>query len=67
MIARAFQGLAGAIVGVLSFAIVADTVSPEKKGEFMAFLSASFTCGMLTGPVLGGLLYYLPDAFFFIM
>lgn len=57
VIARAFQGLSGAIVGVLSFALVADTASPEKMGEYMAFLSASFTWGMIMGPVLGGIMY----------
>ena len=56
VIARAFQGLSGAIVGVLSFALVADSTSPEKMGEFMAFLSSSFTWGMIMGPVLGGIL-----------
>jgi MFS family permease len=57
IIARVCQGVSGAVVGVLSFAIVADTAPPEKRGEYMAFVSISYTWGMISGPVLGGLLY----------
>ncbi|CAG8200008.1 unnamed protein product [Penicillium nalgiovense] len=57
IIARVCQGLSGAVVGVLSFAIVADTALPEKRGEYMAFVSTSYTWGMISGPVLGGLLF----------
>ncbi|KAJ5751964.1 hypothetical protein N7520_008881 [Penicillium odoratum] len=51
------MGVSGAVVGVLSFAIVADTASPEKRGEYMPFVSTSNTCGMISGPVIGGLLF----------
>ncbi|KAJ5663872.1 hypothetical protein N7507_004603 [Penicillium longicatenatum] len=57
IIARVCQGISGAVVGVLSFAIVADTAPPEKRGEYMAFISISYTWGMISGPVLGGLLF----------
>ncbi|KAJ6107167.1 hypothetical protein N7523_008490 [Penicillium sp. IBT 18751x] len=57
IIARVFQGLAGAVVGVLSFALIADTARPDKRGEFMAYASISFTWGMISGPVLGGILF----------
>ncbi|OQE88590.1 hypothetical protein PENNAL_c0016G00339 [Penicillium nalgiovense] len=57
IIARVCQGLSGAVVGVLSFAIVADTALPEKRGEYMAFVSTSYTWGMISGPVLGGFLF----------
>ncbi|KAJ5820971.1 uncharacterized protein N7525_010255 [Penicillium rubens] len=57
IIARVCQGLSGAVVGVLSFAIVADTASPEKRGEYMAFVSTSYTWGVISGPVIGGLLF----------
>lgn len=57
IVARVCQGFSGAVVGVLSFAIVADTAPPEKRGEYMAFVSVSYTWGMISGPVLGGLLY----------
>ncbi|KAJ6109660.1 hypothetical protein N7486_001895 [Penicillium sp. IBT 16267x] len=57
VIARVCQGISGAVVGVLSFAIVADTALPEKRGEYMAFVSVSYTWGMISGPVLGGLLF----------
>ncbi|KAJ6191387.1 hypothetical protein N7519_001408 [Penicillium mononematosum] len=57
IIARVCQGLSGAVVGVLSFAIVADTAPPEKRGEYMAFVSTSYTWGMISGPVIGGFLF----------
>ncbi|KAJ5986942.1 hypothetical protein N7451_011307 [Penicillium sp. IBT 35674x] len=57
IVARVCQGFSGAVVGVLSFAIVADTAPPEKRGEYMAFVSVSYTWGMISGPVLGGLLF----------
>lgn len=57
VVARVCQGFAGAVVGVLSFAIVADTAPPEKRGECMAWVSLSYTWGMVSGPVLGGVLY----------
>ncbi|KAJ5148528.1 hypothetical protein N7448_000106 [Penicillium atrosanguineum] len=53
IVARVFQGLAGAVVGVLSFALIADTARPENRGEFMAYASISFTWGMISGPALG--------------
>ncbi|KAJ5089107.1 hypothetical protein N7532_007791 [Penicillium argentinense] len=53
VIARICQGFSGAVVGVLSFAIVADTALPEKRGDYMAFVSTSYTWGMISGPVLG--------------
>ena len=56
VIARICQGFSGAVVGVLSFAVIADTARPEKRGEYMAYASISFTWGMITGPVLGGIL-----------
>lgn len=59
VIARLCQGLSGAVVGVLSFAVIADTARAEKRGEFMAYASISFTWGMITGPGLGGLLYVI--------
>jgi MFS family permease len=30
---------------------------PEKRGEYMAFVSTSYTWGMISGPVIGGFLY----------
>ncbi|KAJ5553031.1 hypothetical protein N7494_002409 [Penicillium frequentans] len=57
VVARVCQGFSGAVVGVLSFAIVADTAPSEKRGEYMAFVSVSYTWGMISGPVLGGLLF----------
>lgn len=56
VIARICQGFSGAVVGVLSFAVIADTARPEKRPEYMAYASISFTWGMITGPVLGGVL-----------
>jgi MFS family permease len=60
IVARVCQGLSGAVIGVLGLAMIADTARPEILGEYMAYGSLSFTWGMLTGPVLGGVLYALP-------
>lgn len=59
IVARVCQGLSGAVIGVLGLAMIADTACPENIGEVMAYGSLSFTWGMLTGPVIGGLLYVL--------
>lgn len=56
-VARVCQGLSGAVIGVLGLAMIADTARPEKTREYMAYGSMSFTWGMLTGPMIGGVLY----------
>jgi MFS family permease len=59
ILARVCQGLSGAVIGVLGLAMIADRAHSETLGEFMAYGSLSFTWGMLTGPVFGGLLYVM--------
>ncbi|KAJ5635013.1 uncharacterized protein N7484_008326 [Penicillium longicatenatum] len=57
LIARVFQGLSGAVVGVLGLSMIAETSSPENLGPRMACGSASLTWGMLCGPIAGGFLF----------
>lgn len=53
---RAFQGIGGAILISLSFAIVGDLVPREKMMNSMAALTATLPIGFALGPSLGGLL-----------
>lgn len=57
LLARVFQGLSGAVVGVLGLTMIAETASPEQLGAHMAYGSLALTWGMLTGPMAGGFLY----------
>ncbi|OJJ40654.1 hypothetical protein ASPWEDRAFT_22816 [Aspergillus wentii DTO 134E9] len=57
VLARFFQGLSGAIIGVLGLAMIADTAPPDKVGGYMAVGSLSFAWGMLSGPAIGGALF----------
>ncbi|KAJ5606824.1 hypothetical protein N7537_003443 [Penicillium hordei] len=57
LVARVFQGLSGAVVGVLGLSMIAETSSPEHLGSHMACGSASLTWGMLCGPMTGGFLF----------
>lgn len=56
IIFRAFQGIGGAILISLSFAIVGDLVPKEKMMKSMAALTATLPIGFALGPSLGGLL-----------
>lgn len=56
LVARVLQGLSGAVVGVLCLALIAETAGKDHIGEYMAYGSMSFTWGMLSGPMIGGIL-----------
>lgn len=55
LLARMLQGLAGAAVGVVGFALLADTVDKSGLRQAMGYVSLALNWGMLLGPSIGGL------------
>lgn len=55
LLARILQGLAGAAVGVVGFALLADTVDNSELGQAMGHVSAATTWGLLLGTTIGGI------------
>lgn len=55
--ARALQGLAAAVSWTASFALLAATYPPEKRGKAMGTALSAVGIGTLLGPPLGGFLY----------
>jgi MFS family permease len=54
--ARVAQGLGGAIMMVLSLALVGDTVPPHRTGRALGLLGTMSAVGTALGPPLGGVL-----------
>lgn len=54
--ARALQGIGGAILMAMSFALVGDVVPKEKIPQTMGILTSVLTIGIALGPSLGGIL-----------
>lgn len=54
--ARIVQGVGGAILMSMSFAMAGDLVPKEKIPEVMGFLTSMLTLGIALGPSLGGIL-----------
>ncbi|MCJ1465356.1 hypothetical protein MMC07_003974 [Pseudocyphellaria aurata] len=57
LLARMLQGLAGAAVGVVGFALLAETVDKSRLRQAMGHVSLALNWGMLLGPSIGGLVY----------
>lgn len=55
--ARILQGVAGAAVYSVGFALLFDTVGPGGIGKALGWLSPAMTAGQFLGPTIGGLLY----------
>lgn len=56
ILARAVQGVGGAITTALSLAIVTEVFPDQERGRAMGIMSACFLIGPLIGPTIGGLL-----------
>lgn len=54
-VARIVEGLAGGNISVTQ-AYVADRVEPAQRSQAFAYVGASFSAGLVVGPVAGGLL-----------
>lgn len=54
-VARIIEGLAGGNISVTQ-AYVADRVEPAQRSQAFAYVGASFSAGLVVGPVAGGLL-----------
>ncbi|KAF2083716.1 MFS general substrate transporter [Saccharata proteae CBS 121410] len=56
-VARALQGMSGAVVWVVGLALLLETVGPEKLGTVIGTIYSFMSVGTLLAPVLGGVLY----------
>ncbi|KAL2796936.1 major facilitator superfamily domain-containing protein [Aspergillus keveii] len=54
---RFFQGLSAAVVWVVGFALIRDTIPPEEFGRVSGILGMASRVGSMTMPLLGGILY----------
>ena len=56
IVARAFQGLGGALIFAPSFAIITDAFSAADRGRALGLNAVVFAIGTSVGPTLGGLI-----------
>src|SRR5882724_2774918 len=56
VVARAFQGLGGALIFAPSFAIITDAFAPSDRGRALGLNAVVFAVGTSLGPTLGGLI-----------
>ncbi len=55
-ISRAVQGLGGAMLMSLGFAIITGIFPPKERGKALGVVATSVSVAVITGPVLGGLI-----------
>lgn len=58
IVGRLLQGGAAAMVNVAGLALVVDVVDKEHLGEILGYLGTASMIGIISGPPLGGLVYY---------
>jgi len=51
---RALQGIGGGGIGAITFAIVAELVSPRERGKYMGLFVSVYAVSGVAGPLLGG-------------
>lgn len=57
ILARIFQGMSGAVVWTIGYAMVLDTVGVDKLGVVIGSIFSFISIGELAAPVLGGIVY----------
>ncbi|KXG49822.1 Major facilitator superfamily domain, general substrate transporter [Penicillium griseofulvum] len=57
IIARVLQGAATAMVSVAGLAIMTDVVDKASLGQTIGYLGTAMTLGLISGPLLGGVVY----------
>lgn len=58
VIGRLLQGLACAMTWTVGLAFLVDSVNPKKIGSALGWTSIAQSCGIFTGPILGGVVYH---------
>ena len=51
---RALQGVGGGGIGAITFAIIAELVSPRARGKYMGLFTSVYAISGVAGPLLGG-------------
>lgn len=57
LVGRALQGASSALTWTVGLALVVDTVDKSHVGQAMGWIGMSLSLGILTAPLLGGLVY----------
>jgi hypothetical protein len=53
-VGRIVQAISGAATWIASFAMLVDTVEPERRGQTLALAMSVITCGTVVGPAIAG-------------
>ncbi len=56
IVCRIIQGIGGAMILALGFAVATEAFPPEERGRAMGILASVVTLGLIIGPVVGGIL-----------
>lgn len=54
LVGRSFQGIGGGGIIALSEVIITDLIPLRYRGQYFGILSAMWSAGSVTGPILGG-------------
>jgi MFS family permease len=54
ILSRALQGLGGGAITALTFAVIADIVSPRERGRYQGYTTMGFAIASALGPLAGG-------------
>jgi len=57
VVGRLLQGFSASVVWATGLALLVDTVSEKEVGHTMGIISFAYSTGIVTGPLLGGIVY----------